>query len=142
MYRAPSGGRGTPPAQEKPTSFADWLERDRSDPTVPTPTADEFADAQARLDEGEELPGDEALTLAYNERVLIPAQRKYEATVNARAALDFLRQIAPSGTVYLPTVEYLADALGWPVKATSEAIRDLTVSKDIELVEPGVYLIL
>jgi hypothetical protein len=34
-------------------SFLDWLERDRSDPTVPTPTADEFADAQARLDDGE-----------------------------------------------------------------------------------------
>lgn len=57
-------------------SFLDWLERDRSDPAVPTPTAEEFADAQARLDEGGGLPGDEALTLAYNERVLIPARRK------------------------------------------------------------------
>ena len=62
-------------------SFADWLERDRSDPTVPTPTAAEFADAQARLDEGEELPGDEALTLAYNDRILVPAQRVYDAMV-------------------------------------------------------------
>jgi hypothetical protein len=62
-------------------SFLGWLERDRSDPTVPTPTADEFADAQARLDDGEELPGDEALTLAYNDRVLIPAQRQHDAMV-------------------------------------------------------------
>ncbi|MFE3795593.1 hypothetical protein [Nocardia tengchongensis] len=59
-------------------TFRDWLERDRSDPTVPTPTAQEFADAQYRIDFGEELPGDEALTLAYNERILIPAKRAYE----------------------------------------------------------------
>ncbi|MFJ4653905.1 hypothetical protein ACIP5Y_21790 [Nocardia sp. NPDC088792] len=58
-------------------TFADWLNRDRSDPAVPTPTAQEFADAQARLDDGEPLPGDEALTLAYNDRVLIPAEEVY-----------------------------------------------------------------
>lgn len=60
----------------------------------------------------------------------------------ARMVLDFLHLLAPSGTVYIPTVEYLADALGWSVKSTGEAIRDLTVSKDIELIEPGIYLIL
>lgn len=58
---------------------------------------------------------------------------------HARMVHDFLHQIAPSGTVYIPTVEYLADALGWSAKATGEAIRDLTDSKAIELLEPGVY---
>lgn len=58
---------------------------------------------------------------------------------DARIMLDFLHQIAPSGTVYLPTVEYLADALGWPVKNTGETIQRLTESKSIELIEPGVY---
>jgi hypothetical protein len=60
----------------------------------------------------------------------------------ARIMLDFLHQIAPSGTVYLPTVEYLANALNWSVKGTGEALQRLAESKSIELIEPGVYRLL
>lgn len=70
-------------------SFLEWLERDRSDPNVPTPTAAQFADAQARIDEGEERDGDEALTFVYNDRVLVPAQRKYEDMVDEALRDEF-----------------------------------------------------
>ncbi|WP_405137575.1 hypothetical protein [Nocardia sp. NBC_01388] len=69
-------------------TFADMFDRDRSDQNIPTPTAEEFADAQYRVDYGEEQPGDEALTLAYNDRVLVPAQDAYER--NAAAMHEFV----------------------------------------------------